>query len=142
MKNEHEERRESRIYDFGLDGLITLIIQGCAGGRADREGGPTAGQLNVPGGIHSRRPLGAEVYQAASQLGGLRRGIKLGTSVMDDFLSCGEITFEVMTAHLRADSLQEVGERDARGQRLLTELLQGMGSTCSAFLAFQLLAVH
>ena len=32
-----------------------------------------AGQLNVPGGIHSRRPLGAEFYQAASQLGGLRK---------------------------------------------------------------------
>lgn len=27
-KNEHEERRESRIYDFGPGWLITLIIQG------------------------------------------------------------------------------------------------------------------
>lgn len=104
-----------------------------------------AGQLNVPGGIHSRRPLGAEFIRLHLSWEVSVRGIKLGTSVMDDFLSCGEITFEVMTAHLRS---RQQGSPGGGGGRTL-----GVG-VCSLNCCkewdrpvllswpFQLLAVH
>ena len=73
--------------------------------------GGRGGQLKIPGGIHGRRPLGAGFIKLHLSWEVSVRGIKLGTSVMDGFLSCGEITFEVMTAHSRSRVLGKTAQR-------------------------------
>lgn len=76
--------------------------------------GGCGGQLKIPGGIHGRRPLGAGFIKLHLSWEVSVRGIKLGTSVMDGFLSCGEITFEVMTAHSRSRQQGSLGGGGAR----------------------------
>lgn len=105
-----------------------------------------ARQLKVLRGIHSRHPLGAGFIKPHLSWEVFIRGIKRGTSVMDDLLSWGEITFEVVTAHSRSEQQESSGGGAARtlGVGICSpNCSKEMGLTCFLLSGpFQLLTVY